>query len=120
DGWPLCDFQEYIYGPKSRWPTEEKIQAFETGKEIWPCEKEPRPRCKCGIFARRGVVPSELGYGWFCGNSFGKYWEGRTCDWENFPGREKLRLELHRCADPERKTVEKKRKIREQYDVPIP
>ncbi|CAN6309311.1 unnamed protein product, partial [Urochloa humidicola] len=36
DGWPLCDFQEYIYGPKSRWPTEEKIQAFETGKEIWP------------------------------------------------------------------------------------
>jgi len=74
DGWPRCDFQEYMYGPKSDWPTQEKIQTFETGKEIWPCEKEPRPRCKCGIYARKGVVPSELGYGWYCGNSFGDFW----------------------------------------------
>jgi hypothetical protein len=23
---------------------------------------------KCGILAREGVVPSELGYGYYCGN----------------------------------------------------
>ena len=75
DGWPLCDFQEYIYGPKSHWYyTEEQIKEFESGKEKWPCERAPRPRCKCGILARRGVVPTELGYGWYCGNSFGLFW----------------------------------------------
>jgi hypothetical protein len=30
--------------------------------------------CKCGILARKGVVPSELGYGWYSGNSCGDYW----------------------------------------------
>ena len=75
DGWPLCDFQEYIYSPKINWYyTEEQIKEFESGKEKWPCERAPRPRCKCGILARRGVVPTELGYGWYCGNSFGLFW----------------------------------------------
>jgi len=50
------------------------VQAFESGKEKWPCKRTPRPRCKCGILARRGVVLTELGYGWFCGNSYGDYW----------------------------------------------
>jgi hypothetical protein len=31
DGWPLCDFQEDIYGPKSHWSLEEDVQAFESG-----------------------------------------------------------------------------------------
>ena len=58
DGWPLCDFQEYIYDPKSHWYyTEEQVKEFESGKEKLPCERAPRPRCKCGILARRGVVP---------------------------------------------------------------
>jgi len=75
DGWPLCDFQEYIYGPKINWYyTEEQIKEFESGKKKWPCERTPRPRCKCGILARRGVVPMELGYGWYYGNSFGLFW----------------------------------------------
>ena len=75
DGRPLCDFQEYIYGPKINWYyTEEQIKEFQSGKEKWPCERAPRPRCKCGILARRGVVPTELGYGWYCGNSFGLFW----------------------------------------------
>ena len=25
DGWPACDFNEYIYGPRSHWPTEEEV-----------------------------------------------------------------------------------------------
>ena len=25
DGWPACDFKEYIYGPRSHWPTEEEV-----------------------------------------------------------------------------------------------
>ena len=38
DGWPLCDFQEYIYVPKTHWYyTEEQIKEFESGKEKWPC-----------------------------------------------------------------------------------
>nr|TKW14172.1 hypothetical protein SEVIR_5G150000v2 [Setaria viridis] len=32
DGWPLCDFNEYIYGPKPMWPTEEQVREFEAGK----------------------------------------------------------------------------------------
>jgi len=49
------------------------VQAFESGKEKWPCKRTPRPRCKCGILARRGVVRTELGYGWFCGNLYGDF-----------------------------------------------
>jgi hypothetical protein len=26
----------------------------------------------CGVLARQGVVPSELGYGYFCGNVIGE------------------------------------------------
>ncbi|KAF8714888.1 hypothetical protein HU200_027424 [Digitaria exilis] len=43
DGWPMCDHQEYIYGPKSHWPTQEQIDSFESGKERWPCQRTPRP-----------------------------------------------------------------------------
>ncbi|KAG2558616.1 hypothetical protein PVAP13_8NG278701, partial [Panicum virgatum] len=87
-----------------------------------PCERAPRPRCKCGILARRGVVPTELGYGWYCGNSFGLFWEGRTCDWETFPGREDLRIKSGRSAKPyrTRRSLEKKDKIRHEYKVPFP
>lgn len=63
DGWPLCDFQEYIYGPKSLWPSMEEVEEFNAGTKKWPCDTRPPYLCKCGIEARRGVVPSELGYG---------------------------------------------------------
>lgn len=48
--------------------------------------------------------------------------EGRTCDWESFPGREKMRVELGRQSEPLKTqfTLEKKKKIRDKYDVPIP
>ena len=70
----MCDFEEYIHGSNSFWPTDEEVRLFETGKTHWPCERRPHPRCKCGILATVGVVPSELGYGYYCGNAYGKYW----------------------------------------------
>ncbi|KAG2606915.1 hypothetical protein PVAP13_4NG202822, partial [Panicum virgatum] len=113
----------HLWPQDSHWYyTEEQIKEFESGKEKWPCEWAPRPRCKCGILARRGVVPTELGYGWYCGNPFGLFWEGRTCDWETFPGREDLRIKLARYAEPyrTRRTLEKKVKIRHKYKVHLP
>ena len=41
DGWPACDFNEYIYGPRSHWPTEEEVREFESGKKPWPCTTTP-------------------------------------------------------------------------------
>ena len=145
----MCDFNEYIYGPMAMWPTEEEVREFESGKAPWPCVSSPSDRCKCGILATEGVVPSELGYGSFCGNAHGDYWvsnysslmfyegcnlfqicknielllqEGRTCDWEDFCGRYDLLLKLGNTSEPwkSRKQQEIKEKIRKEYDVPIP
>jgi len=85
-------------------------------------------------------VPSELGFGKFCGNAYGEYWvrnapsllsfivtneykfvhayigildlqEGRTCDWETFRGRHELMLELGATSEPwKRYETEKIRK----------
>jgi hypothetical protein len=74
DGWPLCDFNEYIYGPRSHWLMEEEVREFENGKKPWPCESTPRVCCKCGILPTECVVPSNLGYGLHCGNSYEDYW----------------------------------------------
>jgi hypothetical protein len=36
-----------------------------------PCHYAPDPLCQCGVPARQGVMTSELGYGYFCGNVVG-------------------------------------------------
>jgi hypothetical protein len=36
------------------------------------CHYALDPLCQCGVPARLGVVPSELGYGYFCGNIVGE------------------------------------------------
>nr|TKW03444.1 hypothetical protein SEVIR_7G024100v2 [Setaria viridis] len=104
------------------WPTKEQVREFESGKAPWLCVSSPSDRCKCGILATQGVVPSELGYGSFCGNAHGDYWEGRTCDWEDFSGHYDLLLKLGNTSEPwkSRKQQELKEKIRKEYDVPIP
>ena len=61
-GFPSCDFEEYNYGPKSHWPSEYEFAEFQAGIKPWPCTKMPGHKCKCGIKAREGVVPSELGH----------------------------------------------------------
>jgi hypothetical protein len=37
-----------------------------------PCHYAPDPLCQCGVLARQGMVPPELGYGFFCGNIVGE------------------------------------------------
>ena len=70
-GFPSCDFEEYNYGPKSHWPSEYEFAEFEAGIKPWPCTKMPDRKCKCGIKAHEGVVLSDLGYGYYCGNANG-------------------------------------------------
>ncbi|KAG2570924.1 hypothetical protein PVAP13_7KG028958 [Panicum virgatum] len=89
-----------------------EVRDFENGKKPWPCTTTPSRRCKCGILATKGVVPSELGYGYYCGNSYGEYWKGRTCDWESFEGWYDLMLQLGRTKE--------KMKIRKEYNVTLP
>ncbi|KAG2645649.1 hypothetical protein PVAP13_2KG439405, partial [Panicum virgatum] len=100
----------------------EEVREFESGKKPWPCTTTPSLRCKCGILATKGVVPSELGYGYYCGNSYGEYWEGRTCDYEWFQGRYELMMQLGRTKDPwkSRDTLNRKLKIRKDYQVTLP
>ena len=69
----MCEFDEYVQGPRSVWPTEEQVRDYETGKAPWPYKSSPPKKCKCGILATEGVVPSELGYGWYYGMSTGEY-----------------------------------------------
>jgi hypothetical protein len=70
-GFPSCDFDEYNYGPKSHWPFEYEFAEFEAGIKLWPCTKMPHHNCKCGIKAHEGVVPSEPGYRYYCGDAYG-------------------------------------------------
>lgn len=70
----MCEFNEYVQGPRAVWPNEEQVQDFESRKAPWPYKSLLPKRCNCGILAKEGVVPSELGYGWYCGNAIGKYW----------------------------------------------
>jgi hypothetical protein len=68
---PSCDFEEYNYGSKAHWPSEYEFVEFEAGIKPWPCTTILECKCKCGIKAYEGVVPSELGYGYYCGNAYG-------------------------------------------------
>ncbi|KAF8675592.1 hypothetical protein HU200_047664 [Digitaria exilis] len=121
DSWPVCQFNVYVQGPRSVWPSDEEVRAYEAGQAPWPCAKYPERRCKCGILAERGVVFSELGYGWYCGNG-NAFWEGRACDWEWFSGRDDLLDRFRRLCqrDKERETRELREKIRKKYDVLLP
>jgi hypothetical protein len=94
-----------------------------------PCHYAPDPLCQCGVPARQGVVPSELGYDYFCGNVVGEddawvssykqncnmwfisalimmisiesfNWKHtRMCDWETFEGCEKFLEQVRRKGD---------------------
>jgi hypothetical protein len=55
-----------LYGPLSHWP---KLEVKEKKKNQWAKELKFDPvLCKCGIEAKYGLVPSELGVGYFCGH----------------------------------------------------
>ncbi|KAF8641708.1 hypothetical protein HU200_067730 [Digitaria exilis] len=63
-----------------------------------------------------------MGCGWYCGNSYGDYWEGRTCNWETFEDREQMMQGLARQTEPlrTRTTLEIKEEIRSKHGVPLP
>jgi hypothetical protein len=64
-GWRKCHSIEWLYGPMSHWP---ELEAKEKENE-WAEELKFDPvLCKCGIEAKYGLVPSELGVGYFCGH----------------------------------------------------
>jgi hypothetical protein len=66
-----CDFNELIYGPRSHWPDDLEILLSLDSDDL-PCHYALDPLCQCGVLARQGMVPSELGYGFFCGNVVGE------------------------------------------------
>jgi hypothetical protein len=66
-----CNFNELVYGPRSHWPDDLELLMSLDSDDL-PCHYAPHPLCQCGVQARQGVVPSELGYGYFCGNIVGE------------------------------------------------
>jgi hypothetical protein len=65
------DFNELIYGPRAQWPDELQLLLSLDSDDL-PCHYTLDPLCQCGVLVRLGVVPSELGYGYFCGNVVGE------------------------------------------------
>ena len=66
-----CDFNELVYGPRSHCPEDLEI-LLSLDSDNLPCHHTPYPLCQCGVPARKGVVPSELRYDYFCGNVVGE------------------------------------------------
>lgn len=65
-GYQVCDFAEWDYGPRSYWPEED-----ETKRKKGKYEPGPPIKCDCGVLATFGLVPSELGVGFYCGRMVG-------------------------------------------------
>jgi hypothetical protein len=66
-----CDFNELVYGPRSHGP-EDLYILLSLDSDDLPCHHALHPLYRCGVPARKGVVPSELGYGYFLGNVVGE------------------------------------------------
>jgi hypothetical protein len=66
-----CDFNELIYSPRSHWSNDLQLLLSLDSDDL-PCHYTPDPLCQCGVPARHGVVPSELGYDYFCDNVVGE------------------------------------------------
>jgi hypothetical protein len=62
-----CDFNELIYDTMSHWPDDLKILLSLDSDDL-PCHYASDSLCQCGLPARQGVIPSKLGYGFFCDN----------------------------------------------------
>jgi hypothetical protein len=104
------------------------------------CHYAPDPLYQCGVLARQGVVPSELEYGYFCGNVVGEddawvssykqncntwfistlimmiciksfdWQHTRRCDWETFEDREEFFEQVQRKGDKLGKMIMYERK----------
>jgi hypothetical protein len=65
------NFNELIYGPRSHWSNDLEILLSLDSDDL-PCHYALDPLFQCGVPARQGVVPSELGYDFFYGNIVGE------------------------------------------------
>lgn len=59
----MRDFQEWIYGLKSHYPEHEDWSYLGNNLHL-PCNEMPEVLCDF-----QGVVPLELAYGWYYGNT---------------------------------------------------
>ena len=66
NGYPLCDFSEYDYGPKSYLFKSTNKKGKEKVKYV-----APERKCRCGVAVNYGLVPSELGIGYYCRHMIG-------------------------------------------------
>jgi hypothetical protein len=66
-----CDFNELVYSPRSHWPDDLQLLLSLDSNDL-PWHYALHPLCQYGVPTRHGVVPSELGYGNFCGNIVGE------------------------------------------------
>jgi hypothetical protein len=66
-----CDFNEIVYGSQNHWSDDLELLLSLDSDDL-PCHHAPVPLCQCSILAKQGLVPSELGYGYFCGNIVGE------------------------------------------------
>jgi hypothetical protein len=66
-----CHFNELIYGPRSNWPNDLELLISLDSDDL-PCHYTPDLLSHCGAPARQVVVPSEIGYDYFCGNVVGE------------------------------------------------
>jgi hypothetical protein len=66
-----CDFNELIYGPRSHWSDDLQL-LLSLDLNNLPCHYAREPICLCGVPTRQGVMPSKLGYDYFCGNVVGE------------------------------------------------
>jgi hypothetical protein len=55
----------------NHWPEDLEILLYLDSDDL-PCHHALHPLYQCGVPARQGVVPSELGYGYFYGNVVGE------------------------------------------------
>jgi hypothetical protein len=62
-----CDFNELVYGPRSHWTEDLEILLSLDSNDL-SCHHALHALSRCGVPARKGMVTSELGYGYFCGN----------------------------------------------------
>ena len=60
-----CRFNEWLYIPKNQWPEPPKAKEKKKERLIY---KAPPVKCECGVKSNYGLVPSELGIGYYCGH----------------------------------------------------
>jgi hypothetical protein len=66
-----CNFNELIYGPRSQWPDDLELLLSLNSNDL-SCHYAPHPLCQCDVPTKQGMVPSELGYSYFCDNVVGE------------------------------------------------